>query len=140
MKYIITIIVLILLGLGVWYFYQADDTTFLPGGGNMGESTEVDIATVDLDTAETFSISGRPYEYSIEKIVVQKGDVVVINFLSGQGLHDLRIDEFGVGTEALETGEKQMFAFVADKKGEFEYYCSVGNHRELGMVGTLIVE
>ena len=30
--------------------------------------------------------------------------------------------------------------FIADQEGSFEYYCSVGNHREEGMVGTLIVE
>jgi plastocyanin len=29
---------------------------------------------------------------------------------------------------------------VADKKGTFEYYCSVGQHRALGMKGKLVVE
>jgi uncharacterized cupredoxin-like copper-binding protein len=30
--------------------------------------------------------------------------------------------------------------FVADKTGTFEFYCSVGNHRQMGMVGTLVVQ
>ena len=30
--------------------------------------------------------------------------------------------------------------FIADKAGTFEYYCFVGNHRQMGMVGTLTVK
>jgi len=30
--------------------------------------------------------------------------------------------------------------FTADTPGEFEYYCSVGQHRANGQVGKLIVE
>jgi len=30
--------------------------------------------------------------------------------------------------------------FVADKAGEYEFYCSVGQHRANGMVGKLIVK
>jgi plastocyanin len=30
--------------------------------------------------------------------------------------------------------------FVANKKGKFEYYCSVGEHRAMGMKGNLVVE
>ena len=139
---IIVIIVLILVLLGIWYFMGGTGfDTAIPGNNRAEfESTEIDIEGVDLDTAQTFTITGRPYEYSEKTIRVQWGDTVVINFVNGQGTHDLRIDEFGVGTSVIQTGEKEMFAFVADKAGRFEYYCSVGNHRELGMVGTLIVE
>lgn len=139
---VIVIIILILIALGIWYFMSGSQETGVVNlelGGDTG-STEIDVETVDLDTAKTFTITGRPYEYSEKEIKVEQGDIVVINFVNGQGTHDLRIDEFEVGTSVIQTGEKEMFAFVADKKGEFEYYCSVGNHRELGMVGTLIVE
>ena len=30
--------------------------------------------------------------------------------------------------------------FTADKVGSFEYYCSVGSHRSMGMKGVLKVE
>ena len=29
---------------------------------------------------------------------------------------------------------------VSDKTGSFEYYCSVGTHRQMGMKGTLTVK
>ena len=38
------------------------------------------------------------------------------------------------------TGQIDEVEFVVDKAGTFEYYCSVGNHRQMGMVGKLIVE
>ncbi len=35
---------------------------------------------------------------------------------------------------------KTFVEFTADKKGTFEYYCSVGEHRVNGMKGKFIVE
>jgi nitrite reductase (NO-forming) len=37
-------------------------------------------------------------------------------------------------------GETTSVEFVADKTGTFEYYCSVGAHRAMGMTGSLVVE
>src|SRR3990167_9256749 len=38
------------------------------------------------------------------------------------------------------TGQSASVEFTADKAGGFEYYCSVGTHRAMGMVGAFIVE
>ncbi|KKT09719.1 MAG: Plastocyanin [candidate division WWE3 bacterium GW2011_GWB2_43_22] len=57
-----------------------------------------------------------------------------------EGTHDLRLDEFNVATKLLKAGETDTVEFTADKAGVFEYYCSVGEHRKMGMVGTLTVE
>jgi nitrite reductase (NO-forming) len=53
--------------------------------------------------------------------------------------HDFVIDELGVQSDKVNNGETATVQFVADKVGTFEYYCSVGNHRAMGMVGKLIV-
>jgi plastocyanin len=72
---------------------------------------------------------------------VNRGDTVRVTFINERGTHDWSIDEFALaGTAVLQEGEQETIEFIADQAGEFEYYCSVGNHRELGMVGTLIVE
>ena len=42
--------------------------------------------------------------------------------------------------EKINGGETDSIEFVADKVGTFEYYCSVGQHRSMGMVGKLTVE
>ncbi len=41
---------------------------------------------------------------------------------------------------AAEKGEDRHMSFVPTEKGEYVFYCTVGNHREAGMEGRLIVE
>lgn len=86
------------------------------------------------------NVSGKNFEFSVEEIRVKEGDIVTINFESESGLHNWTVDEFRVSTERVRDGGKTSVTFVADKAGIYEYYCSVGNHREQGMVGTLIVK
>ena len=74
------------------------------------------------------------------EIVVQQGDLVRIDFTSVEGNHDVVIDELGVASEVVSDDESTYVEFIADQVGEFEYYCSVGSHREQGMYGTFIVE
>ena len=74
-------------------------------------------------------------------ITVNLGDTVRIEFANDDAMpHDWVLDEFDARTEILQTGEFEAIEFVADQVGEFEYYCSVGQHRANGMVGTLIVQ
>jgi plastocyanin len=89
---------------------------------------------------KTFDITAKPFEFSVKEIKVKKGDRVRINFTNVQGFHDLVIDEFKVRTKQLTAGNSETIEFTADKVGTFEYYCSVANHRQMGMVGKLIVE
>jgi hypothetical protein len=42
--------------------------------------------------------------------------------------------------EQVGAGASDVVEFTADKAGTFEYYCSVGNHRAMGMKGTLTVK
>ena len=55
-------------------------------------------------------------------------------------MHDFVIDELNVKSEIIKSGETGEVEFTPDTIGEFEFYCSVGQHRANGMVGTLIVE
>lgn len=90
--------------------------------------------------AKEFTISGSNYSFSPAEMKVKKGDTVRITFKNSGGFHDLKIDEFNIATAQLQSGEEQIVQFVADKTGTFEYYCSVGQHRAMGMKGNLIVE
>jgi len=78
-------------------------------------------------------------KFSPNEITVNKGDTVRIKITNTKGTHDFKIDEFAVATSQINGGEKATVAFTADKAGSFEYYCSVGNHRTMGMKGTLTV-
>jgi len=70
---------------------------------------------------------------------VQQGDKVRIEFTSTKGFHDWVVDKFDVATERVRDGGSTFVEFVAENKGTFEYYCSVGEHRTTGMKGNLIV-
>ncbi len=97
--------------------------------------------TVSVQTpVRDFVFTASDFKYSLSEITVAKGDVVRIVLQNTNGTHDLRIDEFNVATKILKTGEEQMVEFIADKTGRFEFYCSIGTHRQMGMKGKLIVE
>lgn len=89
---------------------------------------------------KTFNITGKPFQFDPVEIRVKKGDTVKIVFTNTEGMHDWVLDEFKARTPVLQAGKTAAVEFVADKTGDFEYYCSVGNHHELGMRGNLIVE
>lgn len=95
---------------------------------------------------KTFTLTGENFKFVLDDvsnpdIIVNKGDLVKIEFKSTKGLHDWIVDEFNVSTSQVrETNETTFVEFVADKTGTFEYYCSVGQHRANGMKGKLIVK
>lgn len=96
--------------------------------------------TMMKEEAVEVDVTGTNYKFDPATITVKKGDTVKINFTAqGNMPHDFTIDEFNVATKQL-TNASETVQFVADKAGTFEYYCSVGNHRALGMVGKLVVQ
>lgn len=90
--------------------------------------------------AKVFNITGHNFAFSQKEIRVKKGDTVTINFESTEGNHNWTIDAFHAATQTVGPGTKASVTFVADQTGTFEYYCSIGSHRSLGMTGSLIVE
>jgi len=74
---------------------------------------------------------------------LKEGNAVRIEFTSTQGFHDWVLDEFNASTEKVSDSDENpttVVEFVANKKGVFEYYCSVGEHRLNGMKGVFVVE
>jgi len=143
----IIIIVIALIILGFWYFNGNDNQPAAEGQPagqitNDNEITEVDDTREGETEGEVreFNLTATSFKYDITEIRVKQGETVRINLTAGNGLHDWVIDEFGAATKQLAAGESDSVEFVASQTGEFEYYCSVGNHRQMGMVGKLIVE
>jgi len=96
-------------------------------------------------TTRIFIITGENFRFKMEgednpTLRVKEGDKIRIEFSSASGFHDFRIDEFGVATKQLKAGESEVIEFISDKSGSFEYYCSIGSHKQQGMKGKLIVE
>lgn len=138
-KYLpLIIIVLVLIGAGAYIM-------------SMNQKSEAPITTTPtvmeeetvpsgVMTPKEFVVNGSNFSFDVKTITVKKGDTVQIVFKNQDGFHDFVIDDFNVATKQIQAGQEETVEFVADKGGIFEYYCSVGNHRAMGMVGTLTVE
>jgi len=104
-----------------------------------GEGMTANDATTEGEVA--FDIEASSFKFNPTTITVKKGDEVTINLTSKQGMHDWVVDEFeGARTKVLSAGGTDSITFTADKAGTYEFYCSIGNHRQMGMVGKLIVK
>lgn len=112
------------------------------------QNNDAQVATSPLDTkpvapvsvAKEFTVEGSNFKFVPSAISVNKGDTVKITFKNVSGFHDFKIDAFNVATKQIQGGSQEVVTFTADKTGTFEYYCSVGTHRAMGMKGTLMVK
>jgi len=91
-------------------------------------------------SVKEFTVLGSNYKFEPSSITVKKGDTVKITFNNTGGFHDFALDEFNIKTSVIPSNQSATVQFVADKVGTFQYYCSVGNHRAMGMQGNLIVQ
>ena len=129
MKTAITIIIVALLGWGAYAFMDKD----------VAEAPAPSAPAVAPEVRE-FTVVGKNFYLSPATIQVKKGVRVRIVFQNQGGSHDLVIDEFGARTKVLGNGQSETIEFTADQVGSFEYYCSIGTHRQMGMKCTLVVE
>lgn len=103
--------------------------------------SEVPTTSPELGAAvKEFTVVGSNFSFSPGTISVNKGDMVKIIFKDDDGTHNLVIDGYNLSTNVINGGSSDLIQFVADKNGSFEFFCSVGSHRDLGMTGTLIVK
>ena len=110
------------------------------GGSPEGAADDTNSMMAEEGSTVTVNVTGSGFRFTPEEIRVKQGQTVKVIFSNEEGEHDFVLDEFNVKTPTIEAGETAEVEFVADKKGTFEYYCSVGQHRQMGMVGNLIVE
>lgn len=136
----------ILVVVGVIFYLQPqkqDDVTVTPEQNVESESPlngSDETSMMEDGNIQDFEMTASNYEFSLKEIKVKVGDTVRVTVNAEDGTHDWVIDEFNARTQYLSDGQAESVVFVADQAGEFEYYCSVGDHRAMGMVGKLIVE
>ncbi len=110
-------------------------------GTPSGTGVGVDVGVgAGVGMVKEVEVDGSNFAFSPKEIRVKEGARVKVTFKNTGGMHDFVLDAFNVRTNIIKGGESQTVEFVANKKGTFEYYCSVGTHRQMGMVGNLVVE
>lgn len=102
-------------------------------------TTATSTATSTADTLMSYTVHSSNFKYLPANLTAKKGQTVRITFVNDAGTHDWNLDDFNAHTKQIGAGKTETIEFVASKAGSFEYYCSVGNHRAMGMVGTLTV-
>lgn len=107
--------------------------------GGQGEEERLIDVTADTSEVKEITVSSRQLAFVQNEIRVNRGDVIRLTYQNGGGTHNWALDEFDAATETIGGGQSTTIEFTADRAGTFEFYCNVGNHRELGMVGTFIV-
>lgn len=118
---------------------KTEETPVVEISPEASPSTSPEASTVP--EVKTFTVIGTSdMKFSVKEIKVKKGDKVQIVFKNESGFHDWVIDDFNTRTKQIPAGQSETVEFIADKTGTFEYYCSVGKHRQNGMKGNLIVE
>lgn len=105
------------------------------GSANKGEEIVKEFSMTSF--VDMTGGSPKP-QYSLKEIVVNKGDKVRIKITVTSGMHDFKIDEYGIYADT-ELNKESIIEFTADKAGEFVYYCTKPGHRKLGHFGTLKV-
>jgi plastocyanin len=144
---VISVIVILILAVGAFLLFKNQSLAPLEEGiieNNMPvPGSEVEEREVITEGSEAvikeFVVNLDNFSFSPNTMRVNVGDTVRITVKNINGYHDLKIDEFNVATRILNAGQEEVITFVANRTGTFEYYCSVGSHRQMGMVGTLIV-
>ena len=102
----------------------------------VAEAPEID-ETVEVDN--TIDIEAGSFYYKPSTLTLKKGEKVTLKFKAVDMMHDFNIDVLGLKIPVTKSGNEVSVEFTPDKVGEFEYYCSVGQHRKNGQIGKLIV-
>ncbi|MGH7203402.1 MAG: cupredoxin domain-containing protein [Candidatus Levyibacteriota bacterium] len=157
MKALVIVIVLIILAGGGYYYYQSQHRTApamqqtenpamqennsMKAAPTTSSSSNGAMMKEHADSSvKQFTVEGKNFSMTPNTLSVNKGDKVEITFKNTGGMHDFVLDEFNAKTKVLQDGQEATVSFTADKAGSFQYYCSVGNHRAMGMFGTLTVK
>jgi len=113
------------------------------GGCNLfGPSTDIEESSEVSEENIDFTLNLKSFSFTPNALTMKAGETIKVKIESSGGIHDFVVDELGVNSGTVNTGDSKTFEITApaDSAGEYEFYCSVGNHRSQGMVGTIIVE
>src|SRR6185369_15172415 len=146
---VVILIIVAAVGVMLWLGNSKNNTnqaanqvapTTAPTQAEQPTGTATGSAADNKMTAEqTIAVEGGSFYFKPNVITVKKGQKVKIVFTNAGGMHNFTIDAFNVKSETINNGSTTV-EFTPDKTGTFEFYCAVGNHRQMGMTGKLIVQ
>ena len=99
--------------------------------------------TVTAPASGSVRVTAKEYSFDPSTIVVRGGGTLRLTLVNkGTLAHNIKVEKDGRvigGTPAFPAGESSS-ATVRLASGTYEFLCTVGDHAELGMKGTLKVD
>jgi nitrosocyanin len=135
----------LLIGLGVLLAVAVVGFFFLSGKSYkapqvVNQTVTTTTTPVDTAGARQINVSAAEFAYNPSTITVKKGEKVAIVFKNdGNFPHNLTIEDLGLATKTIGSGESDTLVFTADKVGSFTFSCTVDSHKDKGLIGTLVV-
>ena len=132
-----------------------DDDTGYTAVAQTGADIPVTLDFIESKDFRTLAFNALPGEPGNNPTINAKvGDRIIFNILNaGKSFHafGVTLNEEGFGgilsgtdvaaaNSPLKPGEGGTSQFIPGEPGTYYYICTVPGHRELGMVGTIIVE
>jgi plastocyanin len=106
---------------------SSSNTSAQTGGGGGGGGQTVDLTATD-------------FHFSPPAITVDAGTVTFVLTNNGGSSHALTIEGNGVDESSDTIGPGDSTELTVDlTEGEYQIFCPVGNHADMGMVGTVTV-
>ena len=103
-------------------------------------SEEAGIRVSPETVASLPAIRSKDFKFDLSEVRAKAGETVALRLDNADaGPHSFDIDELNVHAR-MPAQETSLALFKAPTSGTYTFYCAVGNHRDAGMVGTLIVE
>ncbi len=88
-------------------------------------------------------VVSREFTFQLSRTQLGAGPATIELANFGQDAHDLRVQRIGAahiaGTPVVQAGGRADLTLKL-RPGRYRYWCSVANHRALGMRGTFIVK
>jgi len=114
-KKLITYFIILLVSVIIGYFLYSTVTSLT---GNAVEDFEL--------TGETKEITmvAKKWNFVPNTVTVNQGDKVILNINSVDVAHGIALPQFNI-EETLVPGKSVKLEFIADKKGKFQFICSI---------------
>ena len=113
-------------------------------GGDDGGSGSAGTTTNDgsgSGSATTITATEADFSITLDEDTLTAGDYTIEVVNDGGATHDLVVERDGedvAGTDTIAPGESTTLNVTLDE-GEYIFYCSIGNHRAMGMEVTVQV-
>jgi len=113
-------------------------------GGACGSGNDDEAAQGEGGGGDGMTIEIRATEFALDPATVELDEPGTYTFRlvnDGGTVHALEVEGHGVEeeTEEIDAGESAELTVDLSEPGEYEMYCPVGNHKEEGMEGTVVV-